>query len=215
MIGMDLAIANGGRFGWLSFDPCTRQTIFTLAPEALGSVVPYARKGIIDLTGTDAGTASTGRSRRIGGKKVSVNTREKDGPVIVRYGDRYGTGVLTEGQVRVKELIRIPDVTNPDPDWGEVIRRNYNPLKELERNAVREIKYYITQYPCANISFSGGKDSTAVYFLARKAGVETAYFVDTTLEFPETYEFVRSMGVQFLPPGGDFWAAVEKAGATW
>ena len=46
--------------------------------------------------------------------------------------------------------------------------------------------------PTVNVSFSGGKDSTAVLHLARKAGVTRAFFIDTTLEFPETLAFVRS-----------------------
>ena len=66
--------------------------------------------------------------------------------------------------------------------------------------------------PTVNVSFSGGKDSTAVLHLARKAGVTRAFFIDTTLEFPETLAFVRSQGVEVIEKAGDFWQAVEKAG---
>ncbi len=66
--------------------------------------------------------------------------------------------------------------------------------------------------PTVNVSFSGGKDSTAVLHLARKAGVAKAFFIDTTLEFPETLEFVRSQAVEVIEKAGDFWQAVEKAG---
>jgi len=66
--------------------------------------------------------------------------------------------------------------------------------------------------PCVNVSFSGGKDSTAVLHLARKAGVEKAFFIDTGIELPETVEFVVSEGVEIIRKGGDFFQAVEKAG---
>ncbi|MDD5188505.1 MAG: aminotransferase class V-fold PLP-dependent enzyme, partial [Methanoregula sp.] len=66
--------------------------------------------------------------------------------------------------------------------------------------------------PTANVSFSGGKDSTAVYTLAKKAGITDAFFIDTGIEFPETVEFVRSMGIPVIPKSTDFWQAAEKAG---
>ncbi|MDD1728635.1 MAG: phosphoadenosine phosphosulfate reductase family protein, partial [Methanospirillum sp.] len=127
-------------------------------------------------------------------------------------GNRYGTGVLTAGSIRVKELIKIQEQQYPEADWGEVIRRNYDRLKDLERAAVRSIKQEMKNFPRVNISFSGGKDSTVALALARKAGVEEAYFVDTHLEFPETYEFISKQEVQITLDGGDFWTGVEKIG---
>src|SRR5208337_3490510 len=90
--------------------------------------------------------------------------------------------------------------------------RNRYHLKNLERNAIRTIKHHIGDRPTANVSFSGGKDSTAVLHLARKAGVTRAFFIDTGLEFPETIAFVKSQGVEIAGKAGDFWQAVEKAG---
>ena len=66
--------------------------------------------------------------------------------------------------------------------------------------------------PTANVSFSGGKDSTAVLHIARKAGVTKAFFIDTGIEFPETIAFVRSQGVEVIQKAMDFWQAAEKAG---
>ena len=207
----EMAIANGGRFGWLSFNPVTRRHELMLLPEALPFIVPYAKKGIIEIP-PGTGDDEDGKSRRIGGKKVDVNTSEPDGPVIVRYGNRYGTGVLSEGSVRVRELVRVEPKEVADSDWGEVIRRNYDRLKDLERSAVRSIKQEMKNFDHANVSFSGGKDSTVALALARKAGVEEAYFVDTHLEFPETYDFINSQQVQVTLDGGDFWPGVEKIG---
>ncbi len=55
------------------------------------------------------------------------------------------------------------------------------------------------------------QDSTAVLALARKRGTE-AFFIDTGIEFPETVAFVEAQGVEIVRRGGDFWAAVRKAG---
>ncbi|PKL60547.1 MAG: phosphoadenosine phosphosulfate reductase, partial [Methanomicrobiales archaeon HGW-Methanomicrobiales-4] len=106
----ELIIANGSRFGWFEFNPVTRKHIISLLPEALPFIVPYAERGIVDIP-AGAGDDEDGKSRRIGGKKVDVITSEPDGSVIVRYNGRYGTGILTNGSVRVKELIRIESQT--------------------------------------------------------------------------------------------------------
>ena len=92
------------------------------------------------------------------------------------------------------------------------VEKNRYHLKNLERNAIRSIRHHIHDRPTANVSFSGGKDSTAILHLARKAGVTKAFFIDTGIEFPETVEFVRSQGVEVIQKAGDFWQAVEKAG---
>jgi len=149
---------------------------------------------------------------RIGGKRFALATGVPDGTAIVAYKNRFGTGVVKDGQVRVKELVSVAPRARPDPGWDVVIERNRYHLKNLERNAVRTIKKHMNDRPCANVSFSGGKDSTAVLHLARKAGVEKAFFIDTGIELPETVEFVASQGVEIVRKGGDFFQAVEKAG---
>ena len=102
--------------------------------------------------------------------------------------------------------------TLPDPGWDVAVEKNRYHLKNLERNAIRAIKQHIADRPTANVSFSGGKDSTAVLHIARKAGVTKAFFIDTGIEFPETIAFVRSQGVDVIQKAGDFWQAAEKAG---
>ena len=104
--------------------------------------------------------------------------------------------------------------TPPNPGWEVAVEKNRYHLKNLERNAIRSIRHHIHDRPTANVSFSGGKDSTAILHLARKAGVTKAFFIDTGIEFPETVEFVRSQGVEVIQKAGDFWQAVEKAGPT-
>ncbi|MCX6693088.1 MAG: aminotransferase class V-fold PLP-dependent enzyme [Methanomicrobiales archaeon] len=207
----ELVIVHGERLGWLSFDPVGRQFRFDLAPEGLPFILPYVTRGIVDLEAT---TSSTGERPwgRIGGKRFRVVTSEPDGTVIVQYGQRFGTGVLKEGYLRVKEVGAVLLRETQDPGWDRVVERNRYHLKNLERNAVRAIRQHINDRPQANVSFSGGKDSTAVLALARKAGVTEAFFIDTGIEFPETVAFVEELGVEIVRRAGDFWSAVQKAG---
>jgi cysteine desulfurase/selenocysteine lyase len=206
----DLVIIHGERFGWLSFDPVSRRSRLDLAPGGLPFIVGHATRGMVDLG--EAAAAGGMDGRRIGGKRFPVRTREPDGTVVVKYRNGYGTGVLRAGQLRVREIVAVQARSPPDPDWEVAIDRNRRHLKNLERNAIREIRHHMSDRPCANVSFSGGKDSMAVMALARKAGIQSAFFIDTGIEFPETVEFVESQGVEIIRKAGDFWAAAEKAG---
>jgi cysteine desulfurase/selenocysteine lyase len=205
----DLVIMHGERFGWLTFDPVSRKFSFDVAPEALQYILSFVKQGIVDL---DLQTDARKEQGRIGGKRIPLKTPAPDGTVIVKYKNRYGTGMVKDGFIKVKELITVVPRTPPNPDWDAAIEKNRYHLKNLERNAIRSIKHHIHDRPTANVSFSGGKDSTAVLHLARKAGVTKAFFIDTGIEFPETVEFVRSQGVEVIQKAGDFWQAVEKAG---
>ena len=205
----DLVIMHGERFGWLTFDPVSRKFSLDIAPEALPYILSHVKQGIVDL---DLQTDARREQGRIGGKKIPLNTPAPEGTVIVKYKKRYGTGVVKDGSIRVKELISVAPCTPKNPGWDIAIEQNRYHLKNIERNAIRSIKQHIHDRPTANVSFSGGKDSTAVLHLARKAGVTNAFFIDTGIEFPETVEFVRSQGVEVIQKGGDFWQAAEKAG---
>jgi cysteine desulfurase/selenocysteine lyase len=205
----DLVIMHGERFGWLTFDPVSRKFSLDIAPEALPFLLPHAKKGIVDL---DLQTDVRKEQGRIGGKKIPLKTPAPEGTVIVKYKNRFGTGMVKEGVIKVKELVSVRPLTPPNPIWDVAVEKNRYHLKNLERTAIRAIRQHSEDRPTVNVSFSGGKDSTAVLTLARKAGVTKAFFIDTGIEFPETVEFVRSQGVDIIQKGGDFWQAVEKAG---
>ena len=205
----DLVIVHGDRFGWLTFDPIARESSLDITPEALPQILPYAERGILDLeAGTDAGS----HEGRIGGKRFSLKSPLPNGTVIISYRDLFGTGIVRDGMVRVRKLIPVEPRSRPNPGWDEVIEKNQYHLKNLERSAVRTIRKYMGARPCVNVSFSGGKDSTAILHLARRAGVEKAFFINSGIELPETVEFAASQGVEIIPNDTDFFQAVEQAG---
>ena len=205
----DLVIMNGERLGWLTFDPVTRSFSLDIAPGALPFLIGHATKGIVDL---DRETGIREEGGRVGGKRLKLKTRVPDGTVIVKYKNRYGTGMVRDGSVKVRELNPVVSRSLPDPGWDVAVEKNKYHLKNLERNAIRAIKQHLSDRPTANVSFSGGKDSTAVLHIARKAGITKAFFIDTGIEFPETIEFIRSQGVDIVQKAMDFWQAAEKAG---
>ena len=205
----DLIIMNGERFGWLTFDPVSRKFSLDLSPEALQFILPHATQGIIDL---DTHTNVRQEQGRVGGKRIALKIPVPDGTVIVKYKNKFGTGMVKEGSIKVKELIAVVPRTPKNSGWDVAIEKNKFHLKNLERHAIRAIKQHISDRPTANVSFSGGKDSTAVLHIARNAGVTKAFFIDTGLEFPETIAFIESEGVEIIRKAGDFWQAAEKAG---
>lgn len=200
----------GERFGVLSFDPVRRVHDLDLTQEALAFLLEKAVKGVLDIT--RAIEQSGLLEKRIGGKKISIGASPGDGPVIIRFRDKYGVGQIHGDTVRIRSIGRVTPVRKQDPSWDDVIAANVFHLKNLERHAVRFIRQHMHDRPVANISFSGGKDSTVTLHLAHKAGVRTSYFVDTGLEFPETRDFVARIGVDTIITAPDFWPAVERIG---
>ena len=179
----DLIIANGVRFAWLSFDQSKRRFALDIEAEALPWLIGKADRGIVRLE--DAAVSVP--EGRLGGKKIAVKPQDiEDGIVIVRYKSKYGTGILKGESLKIKELGAVePAKQLPNPTWADAVSKNAFHLKNMERTAVREIRQNLSLKPTINCSFSGGKDSTAVWHIAQKAGVENAFFIDTGLEFPE------------------------------
>jgi phosphoadenosine phosphosulfate reductase len=72
------------------------------------------------------------------------------------------------------------------------IEANEEHLKKREEKAIDFINEAARNYSRTFVLFGGGKDSAVVAMLAKKAlGNVSLLFVDTTLEFPETYKFVE------------------------
>ena len=130
----DLVIMHGERFGWLTFDPVSRKFSFDIAPEALPYILSFVKQGIVDL---DLQTDARKEQGRIGGKRIPLKIPAPEGTVIVKYKNRFGTGMVKDGSIKVKELITVVPRTPPNPGWDVAIEKNRYHLKNLERNAIR------------------------------------------------------------------------------
>ena len=87
--------------------------------------------------------------------------------------------------------------------------------EKVERTKVR-IKQWVDYWGLENVyvSFSGGKDSLVLLHIAREMyPFMMAVFLDTSLEFPELREFVKTFdNVEFLKPTMNFRQVIEKYG---
>jgi len=208
----DLIIANGERFGWLSFDPGSKRYSLELAFGAVSCLLHAATKGVIGLSDVPGAYRDVAQGRRIGGKRYPVPGHLPEGPVLIQWEGHAAVGTCREGFLKVKEAGKYSLSHRPDPDWDRVISANISTLKNLERSAIRFIRHEAAGASCVTVSFSGGKDSTVAMELARRAGYTDAFFVNTGMEFPETLGFVKSLGIPHILHAGDFWREIEKAG---
>jgi phosphoadenosine phosphosulfate reductase len=124
------------------------------------------------------------------------------------FAFRYRNRVISEGETFLtfkldvinRRLIPLYYKKNvncaEDMDFLEGIKRtikaNIEYLKNKEEETINFIKEAVQDCSRTFVLFGGGKDSTVVAMLAKKAlGNVPLLFVDTTLEFPETYRFVE------------------------
>lgn len=88
------------------------------------------------------------------------------------------------------------------------------PLSEKVRATARRIEEWLTRFPDARISFSGGKDSTVLLNIARmvKSDIKAA-FADTGLEYPEIREFVfQTENIETVKPKKSFLEVIKDYG---
>lgn len=125
---------------------------------------------------------------------------EEGDSLILKIGKFSGVGIARSrngGQaIRIKDITQRDIILHKSPtNLENVILANEEHLKRLEREAIAEIRDYLSRNRLpVNISFSGGKDSLASLILARKLLFRIqVLFINTGLEFPETVEYVRDL----------------------
>jgi len=86
--------------------------------------------------------------------------------------------------------------------------------RKIQVTQAKILEWYYHYGGKVSISFSGGKDSTVLLDLARRAFPDIpAAFVDTQLEYPEIRTFVRTMpNVEWLKPEMSFKKVIEQYG---
>jgi phosphoadenosine phosphosulfate reductase len=89
---------------------------------------------------------------------------------------------------------------------------------EKEIEAVSSLYSLKDSYKNMAVSFSGGKDSLVALDLAIRVGIQNVVFVDTTIEFEETKEYVNAISdfygisVDVVRAPSDFFSLAEKVG---
>lgn len=86
--------------------------------------------------------------------------------------------------------------------------------RKIQVTQTRIMEWYYHYGGNVAVSFSGGKDSTVLLDMARRAFPEIrAVFVDTGLEYPEIREFVKTVpNVVWLRPELAFPKVIERYG---
>jgi len=86
--------------------------------------------------------------------------------------------------------------------------------RKIQVTQAKILEWYYHYGGSVSVSFSGGKDSTVLLDLARRAFPDIpAVFVDTGLEYPEIREFVKTIpNVTWLRPEMPFQKVIEQYG---
>jgi phosphoadenosine phosphosulfate reductase len=100
------------------------------------------------------------------------------------------------------------------------VEANRSALAELEREALQFIASALSEFQQAEpvVAFSGGKDSAVTAYLVSQVARPVLFFSDTTIEYPETYEYISSFaelfGLELVreEPDADFLTMCEQLG---
>jgi len=100
------------------------------------------------------------------------------------------------------------------------VEANRSALAELEREALQFIDSALSEFQQAEpvVAFSGGKDSAVTAYLVSQVARPVLFFSDTTIEYPETYEYISSFaelfGLELVreEPDADFLTMCEQLG---
>jgi phosphoadenosine phosphosulfate reductase len=223
----DEVIAHGEVIGAVRFDPRDRSLHLELRQAGADLFAEPAVKNKIDIKGVSGHL----KGKVVGGAEVAdaAGAFGAGDPLIVRKGKKVGPGTAladsdeirsSERAVRIKDMDPADRPVSPPSGREEFVRSNKEHLEGIERNAVSDIRSFVSKKDAPiTVSFSGGKDSLAAYGIASKAVKDpTLLFIDTGLEFPETMEYVErfaeenSARLLKASAGNAFWENVDTFG---
>lgn len=224
----DEVIAHGEVIGAIRFDPRNNSHDLELRQAGADLFVEKATKNIISIKNIQGHL----KGKTVAGSEVTDVKGEFSAgdPVIVKKGKKAGPGTAlanskeilsSERAVKIKDLDPKEDrPISPASGRDEFIRSNKEHLESIERNAVSDIRSFISKKNApVTVSFSGGKDSLAAYGVASKAlNDPVLMFIDTGLEFPETVEYVEKFAAENnltllkASAGNAFWDNVDMFG---
>ena len=224
----DEIIAHGEVIGVIRFD--LRDNFLHLELRQAGADIfaGSATKNIVDI-GNISGHL---KGKVVGGADINKVTGDfsAGASVIVRKGKKTGPGTAladskdaasSERAVKIKNMDPVENrPISPPSGREEFVRSNKEHLESIERNAVSDIRSFVSKKSIpVTVSFSGGKDSLAAFGIASKALKDPVLlFIDTGLEFPETVEYVdrfaEENGLKLLKAsaGNAFWDNVDTFG---
>ncbi len=119
-------------------------------------------------------------------------------PFKLKDHEVYGISQLRGNKIRIVKVlgkISYSEVEEKNSNIYDTIRANIQNIETLEKNSLKIVEEAIRKYSTwfKIVTYSGGKDSTVITYLASQYKIDRFVFCDTTLEFPETYETVDNM----------------------
>ena len=198
----DEIVAHGAVLGIVRFDLREDRHILEIRQPGAELFNTCASKNIVTF-GSMSGHL---KGKSIPGENIReiIGEFDEGSSLILRKGEKVGAGIALGNSSQLKEMekaVKIRDLDNiagmpisPDSDRGMFVKANREHLKNIEGNAVSDIKSFVgSKKAPVTVSFSGGKDSLAAFGVAMKAlkGGMELLFVNTGLEFPETVDYVK------------------------
>jgi len=118
------------------------------------------------------------------GKTIGRMSYDSEGVPTIKLSKSYNGITSNSQQMTETEFITL------------TLNANLESLITREQEAIDFILGVVKENPGVQpvVAFSGGKDSTIVAELVRRAlGSATLFFADTTIEFPDTYDYLETI----------------------
>ena len=227
----DEIVANGSVLGILRFDMRADRIVLEIRQPGADLFAPVATKNVVVFGGMSGHL----KGKSVPGENIMdiIGDFRAGDTIILKKGQKVGPGIAqadsvsmrgAEKAAKIRDLNAPSDMPpSPDADLRTFVEANRGHIKQISRQAVREIRRFLEEKNPKNlpvtVSFSGGKDSLAAYGLASQAvkGLDLMY-IDTGLEFPETVAYVKAFALEHgnrlhMAKGEDgFWENVDTFG---